>query len=116
MAETIKRLGTIDSVTTEDAVFTVPDLCAAVAYVVICNPTASSVTADVRIVPGGETAANKHYINKGLSIAANDSFETVKVTMSNEDSILVTASDADVTFNCFGSLFTQPNVYIPTPP
>jgi hypothetical protein len=89
MALTQKRLAgpaVLTTTLTTDQ-YTVPSSTTTVVkQVLLCNTTASAVTATIYCVPSGDSAGDSHKIVNALSLAAN---ETVMMSMS----LVMTAGD-----------------------
>ena len=68
----------------------------AVSVVYVCNTSASTVTFDVHLVPFGGSASATNQIYKSVSLDADDTYilDTEKIFLSNQDSIVMVASDA----------------------
>ena len=68
----------------------------AVTYMTLCNYTASNVTANVYIVPSGDTIGNNNITFSSLLIQANDTYQVYqaaeKILLANGDSIQVQAN------------------------
>jgi hypothetical protein len=68
----------------------------AVTYMTLCNYTAGNVTANVYVVPYGETPDSTNIIIANLPIAAYDTYQLYqaaeKILLSNGDSIRVSAN------------------------
>lgn len=68
----------------------------AVSVIYVCNTSASTVTFDVHLAPFGEGAAVTNQIYKEISLDANDTYilDTEKIFLSDQDRIVMVASDA----------------------
>ena len=113
--ETIKILGQSNpAATTETTLYTVPDSKAAViSSIVVCNRDGGNKSFRISVSYGGAATANKDYLYYDTSMTAHESKEIkIGLTLSNADVIRIYASSTDLSFNCFGSEFDQPNVYI----
>ena len=68
----------------------------AVTYMTLCNYTSGNVTANVYIVPNGDTLGNTNITFSSLLIQANDSYQIYqaaeKILLGNGDSIQVQAN------------------------
>ena len=73
----------------------------AVTYLALCNYGGSNVTANVYVVPNGDTAANSNMLISNLNITANDTFflyiAAEKIILGNGDSIQSIVSANTVT-------------------
>jgi hypothetical protein len=73
----------------------------AVTYLALCNYGGSNVTANVYVVPNGDTAANSNMLVSSLNITANDTYflyiAAEKIILSNGDSIQAQVSSNTVT-------------------
>lgn len=67
-----------------------------VTFVSICNYTASNVTANVFVVPSGDTAGNLNLVLSAIGLTANDTYQlyagSEKLVLGNGDTIQVNAS------------------------
>lgn len=67
-----------------------------ITFLSLCNYTASNVTANVYVVPSGDTAGNLNCITSQINIQAYDTYQLYganeKLILSNNDSIQVNAS------------------------
>jgi uncharacterized membrane protein len=78
-----------------------------VSTIVVCNRESSENTFRVAVRPGNATLANEHYISYDVPVPANDSlFLTVGITLADNDTVTVGASDANVSFSAFGTVIT----------
>lgn len=68
----------------------------AVTFLSICNYSAGNVTANVFVVPAGDTAGNLNTVLSQIEIAANDTYQfyaaSEKLVLSNNDSIQANAN------------------------
>lgn len=106
MASSYKVLGQQAPASTSATLYTVPSATETVVSTInACNTSASTTaTIDIAIRPNGDTLATKHYLVKGLSLAAGSTFTyTAGVTLDASDVITVVSSTNDVAFNAFGS-------------
>jgi hypothetical protein len=106
MPTTYKVLGQVaPSATTNTTLDTVPSATqAVVSTIAVCNRAASAATYRIAVRPAGATLANEHYIAYDAPLAANDStFITIGITLGATDVITVYASNANLSFNAFGS-------------
>jgi glucose-6-phosphate dehydrogenase assembly protein OpcA len=106
MATTYKVLGQVaPSATTDTTLYTVPATTQTViSTIVVANRGSTSPTFRIAVRPSGATIANQHYLAFNVLIGANDSITlTLGITMNASDVITVYASNADLSFNAFGS-------------
>ena len=68
----------------------------AVTYMTLCNYTASNVTANIYVVPSGDTLGNTNITVVNLPLAAYDTYQLYgaaeKLLLANGDSIQVSAN------------------------
>jgi hypothetical protein len=73
----------------------------AVTYLALCNYSASNVTANVYVVPNGQTIANSNILVSSLNITGNDTYflyiAAEKIILANGDSIQAQVSANTVT-------------------
>lgn len=73
----------------------------AITYLALCNYGGSNVTANVYVIPSGETPANSNMLISSLNIQANDTFflytAAEKLILGNGDSVQATVSANTVT-------------------
>ena len=73
----------------------------AVTYFALCNYSASNVTANVYVVPSGDTAGNTNALVKNLVIQGNDTYflyiAAEKLILGNGDSLQASANANTVT-------------------
>ena len=73
----------------------------AVTYLALCNYSASNVSANVYVVPNGQTPANSNMLISSLNITGNDTYflyiAAEKIILANGDSIQATVSANTVT-------------------
>lgn len=73
----------------------------AVTFLTLCNYGVANVTANVYLVPAGNTAGNTNMILSTLPIATTDTYQlyagSEKILLSNNDSIQVDATANTVT-------------------
>ncbi len=73
----------------------------AITYLALCNYGASNVTANVYVIPSGQTPANSNMLVSSLNIQANDTYflyiAAEKIILSNGDSVQAIASANTVT-------------------
>lgn len=110
MAEAYKVLAQAHLTTTSDTdIFTVPSATETViSTLVVANIGTAATTFNLAIRPDGETLANKHYIAKGVPIAANDSTTlTLGMTLDAADVVTAAAGAGNLlSFNIFGTNIT----------
>jgi hypothetical protein len=102
------------SATTETDLYVVPDAKGAViSFISVCNRNASAGTYRVSVSYGGAATGNKDYTHYDEAIAAKTHARIdMGITLSNLDEIRVYASNADMSFQCFGAEFDQANVTV----
>jgi hypothetical protein len=106
MAITYKVLAqSAPSATTNTDVYTVGSgKQAVVSTITICNRGASTATYRIAIRPDGATIANQHYITYDANVPANDTISlTLGLTADAADVVTVYASNANLSFNLFGT-------------
>ena len=106
MATTYKVLGQVaPSATTNTDLYTVgAGKSAVVSTIAIANRGATSATYRVAIRVAGAAIANEDYIAYDATITANNStMITIGITLATTDVITVYASNANLSFNAFGS-------------
>lgn len=107
MAASYKVLGQANLTTTSDTnIYTVPSTTeTVVSTIVVANIGTVATSFNLAIRPDGETLANKHYIAKGVPIAASDSTTlTLGITMNAGDIVTAAAGTANaLSFNIFGA-------------
>ena len=73
----------------------------AVTYLALCNYSASNVTANLYVVPNGDTIANSNMLISNLTIQGNDTYflyiAAEKIILSNGDSLQAIANANTVT-------------------
>lgn len=73
----------------------------AITYLALCNYGASNVTANVYVIPSGQTPANSNMLVSSLNIQANDTYflyiAAEKIILSNGDSVQATVTANTVT-------------------
>jgi hypothetical protein len=73
----------------------------AITYLALCNYSASNVTANIFVVPNGQTIANSNMLVSSLNIQANDTYflyiAAEKIILANGDSIQANVSANTVT-------------------
>lgn len=110
MANAYKVLAQAHLTTTSDTdIYTVgASTEAVISTLVVANIGTASATYNIAIRPDAETLANKHYIAKGVAIAANDSTTlTLGITMNASDVVTCATDTANViSFNIFGTEIT----------
>jgi glucose-6-phosphate dehydrogenase assembly protein OpcA len=106
MATTYKVLGQVaPSATTDTTLYTVgAGKSAVVSTIAIANRGATSATYRVAIRVAGAAISNEDYIAYDATITANNStMITIGITLAATDVITVYASNANLSFNAFGS-------------
>ncbi len=106
MAATYKVLGqSAPSATTNTDVYTVgTGKQAVVSTIAVCNRGATAATYRIAIRVAGSALSNEEYIAYDSSITANNStMITIGVTLGAGDVVTVYASNANLSFNLFGS-------------
>lgn len=108
MATAYKILGQSNpAATTETTLYTSTSVESVVSSLVICNQTATAATYRIAVQPSadaGSSAAAKHWIVYGATVAASDStILTVGLTLASGDRIRVYASSANLSFSAYGS-------------
>lgn len=101
-----KVLGQVaPNATTDTTLDTVPAATqVVVSTIVVCNRGATAATYRIAIRPAGAAISNQHYIAYDSTVAANDStMLTIGITLAATDVITVYASNANLSFNAFGS-------------
>jgi len=109
MATTFKVLGQSNpSAATPTDIYTVPaGTSAVISTINICNQSANGSQFNIAVRPAGASLISKHYIAYNAGVAANDSVSlTIGVTLATTDVVTVTANNASVSFNVFGSEIT----------
>lgn len=110
MAEAYKILAQANLTSTSDTdIYTVPTSTETViSTLVIANIGTAATTFNLAVRPDAETLANKHYIAKGVPIAASDSTTlTLGITLDAADKVTATAGTANaLSFNIFGTEIT----------
>ncbi len=109
MANAYKVLGqTGDASANDVTLYTVPASTEAViSTIVICNRENASNTFRIAIRPDGATLSQSHYLAYDSTIQANDTITlTLGITIDASDIVSVGASDANVSFNVFGTEIT----------
>jgi hypothetical protein len=73
----------------------------AITYLALCNYGVSNVTANVYVVPNGQTVANSNMLISSLNIQANDTYflyiAAEKLILGNGDSVQANVSANTVT-------------------
>lgn len=106
MATTYKILGqSAPAATTEVDLYTVPAATAAViSTVTVCNRGSSSGTFRLYVSPAGAATANANYIFYDAALAAKQTLTvTLGISLAATDELRVYASNADFSFNAFGT-------------
>ena len=107
MANIAKVLGQVVTSGSTGSLYTVPALTqTVVSTLTAANLTSIAGTFDVAVRVSGSAIENKHYIYKGVSLPANDTFAaTFGITLAATDVITV-ASSVSASFNLFGQEVT----------
>jgi len=106
MATTYKVLGQVaPSATTATTLYTVGSgKSAVVSTIAVCNRASIAATYRIAIRIAGSALSNEEYIAYDATIGANDTIAlTIGVTLAATDVITVYASNANLSFNAFGS-------------
>jgi uncharacterized membrane protein len=106
MASTYKVLAqSAPSATTNTDVYTVGSgKSAVVSTITVCNRAASAATYRIAIRVAGSTLSNEEYIVYDSTVPANDTISlTLGITLAATDVVTVYASNANLSFNLFGS-------------
>lgn len=95
--------------TTNTTLYTVPAATqAVVSTVTVCNRGATSGTVRIAIRPGGAALVNQHYVAFDVNVSANSVVAlTLGITLGATDVITVYASNANFSFNAYGSEITS---------
>ena len=94
--------------TTNVNLYTVPAATnTVISTIVIANRAATGATYRIAIRPAGVTLANEDYIAFDVAVGANDSTAlTLGITLAATDVITIYASNANLSFNVFGTEIT----------
>jgi hypothetical protein len=106
MATRYKVLGQVaTAATTDTTLYTVPALKETIiSTIVVANRSTGTPNFRIAVRPDGATLANQHYIAHNVLIGSADSTTlTLGLTLSAGDVITVRSSDANLSFNAFGS-------------
>jgi hypothetical protein len=77
---------------------------AVVSTITVCNRAASAATYRIAIRVAGSTLSNEEYIVYDSTVPANDTISlTLGITLAATDVVTVYASNANLSFNLFGS-------------
>lgn len=110
MANAYKVLAQANLTTTSDTdIYTVGSATEAViSTLIVANIGTVATTFNLAIRPNADTLANKHYIAKGVPIAASDSTTlTLGMTLDAADVVTAAAGTANaLSFNIFGTEIT----------
>lgn len=109
MATAYKVLGQVaPSATTATTLYTCPSATEAViSTIVVANRSTTNATYRIAVRPNGATLSNEHYIAYDVTVAASDSTTiTLGITLDASDVVTVYASNANLSFNAFGSEIT----------
>ena len=96
------------SATTESTLYTAPSSTSTVvSTIMICNQSSTAATYRIAVQPSadaGSSAAAKHWIVYGATVAGSDATAlTLGITLATGDRIRVYASTATLSFSAFGS-------------
>jgi hypothetical protein len=93
------------SATTNTDVYTSPaSTQTVISTISVANRGATAATFRIAIRVAGAAIANSHYIAYDATVAANDATNlTLGVTLAATDVVTIYASNANLTFNLFGS-------------
>jgi len=102
------QLAAASAITATEAIYTVPASKEAVlSTVTVTNRSSGTAVYRIAVRPNGTAAASQHYIAYDSYIAGNDTIAlTLGITMDAADIIAAYASNANLTFNCFGAEIT----------
>ena len=106
MATSYKVLGqSAPSATTATTLYTVPASTeTVVSTITVCNRGATSGTFRIAVRPDASALANQHYIAFDVALDANSlTALTLGITLNAADVVTVYASNANFTFQAFGS-------------
>jgi glucose-6-phosphate dehydrogenase assembly protein OpcA len=106
MPTTYKVLGQSNpSATTATTLYTVPSSTSSVVSTIsVCNAGSSAATFRIAVRPAGATLEQKHYLIYGATVPASDTtMITVGLTLATTDVVTVYASNANVSFQAYGS-------------
>jgi hypothetical protein len=106
MANAYKILGQVaDASALDVTLYTVPASTeTVVSSIIICNRENAANTFRIAIKANGGAVADEDYIAYDAIITANDTITlTLGITIDASDVISVGASDANVTFSCYGT-------------
>ena len=106
MATAYKVLGQVEVLaTTATTLYTVPALTqTVVSTLVVVNKDAALCTIRIAVRPNGEALADKHYLVYDATLAARQTIAfTLGITIDASDVITVYSSNAETSFNAFGS-------------
>lgn len=86
----------LGNVTTSSAAVYTSSGNTAVTFVSLCNYTAGNITANVYVVPSGDTASNLNTVLSSIQITANDTYQLYagneKLVLANGDTIQADAN------------------------
>tara|TARA_R100000329_G_scaffold142633_1_gene126160 strand:+ start:739 stop:1068 length:330 start_codon:yes stop_codon:yes gene_type:complete len=109
MANAYKILGQLADASANDVtLYTVPSGTeTVVSTITVCNRESAGNTFRLAIKANGGSVANEDYLVYDANIAANDTISlTLGITLDASDIISAGASDANVTFQVFGTEIT----------
>ena len=106
MPTNYKVLGQLNpAATTSTTLYTVPSATeTVVSTIAVANLAATSATYRIAVRPDAESLANKHYFAYDITLGASDTTViTAGITMNASDVLTVYASNANLTFQAFGT-------------
>ena len=106
MATTYKVLGQITpTANTMTTLYTVPGATnSVVSTLTICNQGTANANVSIAVCPANTSVTTSQYIvNTALVVPYDTVFLTLGVTVGNTDTVRVYSSNANVSFNAFGS-------------
>lgn len=106
MPTNYKVLGQLNpAASTSTTLYTVPSATEAiVSTIAVANLAATSATYRIAIRPDAEALANKHYFAYDITLGASDTTViTAGITINASDVVTVHASNANLTFQAFGT-------------
>jgi len=93
MAESIKRLGSVDlAATTNTSVYAVPASTSAIVNVFVCNRTGSDITYRLAHTASGSSPGADEYFVYDMTIVGNDTHEYTGIAMEASNEIVAYAS------------------------
>jgi len=109
MATTYKVLGQqTPGANTMTTLYTVPSATnSVVSTLTVCNTGTANANVSIAVCPANTAVTSSQYIvNNALVVPYDTVFLTLGVTVGNTDTIRVQSSNANVSFNAFGSEIT----------